>query len=881
MDFILVADALTASEARYALAQRNSMGAKVGSFSVLLETLAELWLIEPSDLDWGVALQEQALAMSDAFWKDSVRIDEPATIAELKASLQFLLSYLPLGTHPEKISAPANRYERYYNDLVRLSQSIGERPAPDQLAEQWFTEHQELCIAPIYVYPLLATECLLPWQQQILDILNAKNWLAPEPDKYGFILLPLPKNENNSLQQFANTLFHPDRGTVVRENLHWLTCRDHLQEVEAVTSMIQVAMEQGTSPERMAVVVPRSGDYELWLEKHFEHAGLIASNFRPEPGVFDWQASLIHDLLTSLVQPDIPMAMMSALINPLMPWAPSLGHKLAEQFNKGNELLPGDKPSPEADAMLELLQNLPEQSSEAVLGWLSDIARNTQSLKIKGFGKQRMGTLLSNTQRLISLYKGQAFADQITSVIRQIAVATLASQEDRIRYLHAINIIREGEPLPFQVDELFVLGFNQDHYSYQPEHTGPINRADWDSLAAAANLLVPTVEQGQQRWQDEFAELMRRADRRITFLRSINDYQGSSLQASDTLLDMAICFQSLKKLAPELLEQSVLQAEHPLLRKTAIELDKLATPQLQDLALDADLIQAARTNKDGTPKPESPGSLEKLMQSPLAWLLHRLGIKSRQWEPQTPTISVQGTVAHKVFELFQPHQSDPWSEALFDRLFDQAVKEAAAFLDSPQWRLKRTRLRNKVYRALSDFAAWCHQGKWTISSVELELQGQLWNTPLKGFVDVVLTQGSKALIIDYKTSKHGSRLKRLEKGYELQTLIYRELYQQRNADSEVVSGYYTLNDTTLLTDQLLAPSDHLNVMQPKLDLNEQSAEAVALVKARLQDLQNGIIKLNHCTDDKTWKDRGVAAYALTDNPIVSRFLTHSEEGGNA
>lgn len=76
MDFILVPDALTASETRYALAQRNTMGTKVGSFSVLLETLAELWLIEPSELDWGAALQEQALAMGDAFWARSIRVDE-------------------------------------------------------------------------------------------------------------------------------------------------------------------------------------------------------------------------------------------------------------------------------------------------------------------------------------------------------------------------------------------------------------------------------------------------------------------------------------------------------------------------------------------------------------------------------------------------------------------------------------------------------------------------------------------------------------------------------------------------------------------------------------------------------------------------------------
>jgi hypothetical protein len=56
VDFILVPDTLAASETCHALAQRNTMGAKVGSFSVLLETLAELWLIEPSDLDWGASI---------------------------------------------------------------------------------------------------------------------------------------------------------------------------------------------------------------------------------------------------------------------------------------------------------------------------------------------------------------------------------------------------------------------------------------------------------------------------------------------------------------------------------------------------------------------------------------------------------------------------------------------------------------------------------------------------------------------------------------------------------------------------------------------------------------------------------------------------------
>ena len=117
----------------------------------------------------------------------------------------------------------------------------------------------------------------------------------------------------------------------------------------------------------------------------------------------------------------------------------------------------------------------------------------------------------------------------------------------------------------------------------------------------------------------------------------------------------------------------------------------------------------------------------------------------------------------------------------------------------------------------------------------------------------------------------------LKKGYELQTLIYRQLFQQNNEQGEVMSGYYTLNDTTLLTDQPLTPSNQLNVLQPEPGLVAQSEKAAELVQARLKDIENGNIRLNERSDEKAWKDRGITPYALTDNPIVSRF-TRDEEG---
>lgn len=878
MDFILVSDALTASEARYALAQRNTMGAKVGSFSVLLEALAELWLIEPSELDWDVALQEKALAMQSAFWAQSIQVDEPATVAELKAGLRFLLNYLPLGIQPEKILEPANRHERYYNDLVCLLKNIGERPAQDELAEQWVIEHEGLCIEPLYVYQPVNIECLYPWQQQVLDILAAKSWLAPEPEKYDFIQQPTPASKDAPIQQFAQTLFHPEAGIISRDSLYWLTCRDQVHEVEAVTSLIQSALDTGIAPERIAVTVPRVGDYEAWLVKHFEHAGIIASNLRSDSGVFDWQSALIHDLLTRLIQNDIPMASMSVMINPLMPWSARIGHKLAEQLGEGRELDPGVELYPEGQAMLGLLQNLPEQAPAAIMTWLNAVTEQCGTARIKGLGKQRLKALIENTRRLLTLYGGQPIEEQLKRVVHQIPVATLESQDNRVRYLHAVNIIQEGEPLPFQVDELFVMGFNQGHYSYQPEHTGPIHRDAWDQLASSAELDIPSVEASLQRWQKEFTELLGRVDNRITFTRAMNDYQGKNLDPSDTQLDMALCFQPLVDLDPEQLERPVMQSSHPLLRTFSSKLEEQDKPKLEDLKLNQKFLHAVRHQQDGAIKSESPSSLEKLMQSPLAWLLYRLGIKPRVWEPQTPKISVQGTIAHKVFELFSDKQGEPWSETLFDELFSQSVEQEACFLDSPQWRLKRTQLRNKVYKALDGFCGWCEQEKWDISDVELKLQGELWGTSLKGFVDAVLTNGNQTLIVDYKTSKHKQRLKQLEAGYDLQTLIYRELYQQKNSGSQVMSGYYTLNDTTLLADRPLSASDRLSVVQPSLSLDEQSANAVELVEQRLNELESGTIKLNLTSDDKTWEKRGIKAYALTDNPVVTRFTRDSEEG---
>ena len=67
------------------------------------------------------------------------------------------------------------------------------------------------------------------------------------------------------------------------------------------------------------------------------------------------------------------------------------------------------------------------------------------------------------------------------------------------------------------------------------------------------------------------------------------------------------------------------------------------------------------------------------------------------------------------------------------------------------------------------------------------------------------------------------------------------------------------------------------MIQPQPTLEQQSANAVALVRQRLDEINNGTIRLNHTSDEKDWDRFGIKAYALTDNPVVARFTRDSEE----
>ena len=116
-------------------------------------------------------------------WANSIKADERGTLRALSTSLQLALDHCPLGQPLQPFSAAAGgeltRQQCYYNDLVRLQQAIGCRPAAQQLAEQWLAVSDDLNLEPLHLYPLyqegvFTEQDLLPWQRSVLNKLAEK-----------------------------------------------------------------------------------------------------------------------------------------------------------------------------------------------------------------------------------------------------------------------------------------------------------------------------------------------------------------------------------------------------------------------------------------------------------------------------------------------------------------------------------------------------------------------------------------------------------------------------------------------------------------------------------------------------------------------------------
>jgi hypothetical protein len=641
--------------------------------------------------------------------------------------------------------------------------------------------------------------------------------------------------------------------------------------------MIQKATALGISPQEFAVVYPAGSNYPIWLGKVFEQAGILVSNLPAYQAVFDWQTALLRDLVVLQSESTPPMAWMSVLSNPLMPWR---NHKKRISIIEGKIHKVREVADEDADGLIPLLAQKME-SSEETIEWLKAVVEYLKPLNEQGLTSERMNEKLSQLEVWFELYENDVFEEQCQKILNQLQPYSLNMAGEKNHYLNAVTALASNETLLRPVTHLFVLGFNQGNYTFNASNQSDktvLNNQAWSLLSKQSGLALDTFDSEVLFAQTHLKALLGKAVESLTILTAQQDFNGGRLHLSETALDLALCFMPAEKVNPGLLFSSLTDSDHPLLHFSEINTQQQAPLILEELTLEQDLL-ALHTVDDGSQRPESPSSFETMIVSPLAWLLDRQGLKDKGWEVQGLDVMLQGTVAHKVFELYPKHQTETLTDALYEQLFFQAVKQDAAFLLEPQWRLELVQLKQQVKPAFDKFAIWLAQTGWTIhkDDVEKKLSGELWNIPVKGFADAVLKKGDKVLVLDYKKSQSKDRIKRLSHGFDLQTYIYRELYQQECGETEIHSGYYNLNDQVMVLDQLLDAEEGIKVVAPNISVDEQSIQARVLVESRLSQLRQGKVELNSIQDQSKWEKDGIKAYALKNNPVVIRFMKEQEE----
>jgi len=899
MYFVLMPDAVSSNYVRQQYAEAGLANVKVGTFAALVEQLNLLWMMPKLDVEFDSLLRQSALELKESFWYESLMVDERSTLQALSQSLMHIFSSLGFNEALAKVMLSDGkgdqRISRYYNDLCSLVETMGFiRPLEQMQCKGWLESSQ---LAPIESLILIHSTDLFEfntWQNQVVDSLLAMSPKDSMTDQLRAVIEDVTSTvhcESPDLKHLASTLFvnSVEVSAVEPKNIFFLKCRDALEECEILVTRIQQAFKEGVKPNDIAVVLPSQSKYQQLLPALMMKAGINCSNLASTHQYFEWDAQLLRDLIqlysVSLDDEEYlqPIMLGSVLVNPLMPWSLRYGQYLFEKFQyHGSFEFLNEETKEQTVKLLELLLL---RSLQPLKGWLASIndllsypkfpaaftAIEMQKKADEAIDKYRSYSDLSELQRchaLLNQLQPQSWS---------------AAKSEAAWLLDSILVLTQSDTLLRPVKHSFLLGFNQGHYQPNLQTAGVFQKDDWKQLAdeTSLNLYQPLME--DRAFESRMKHVVRATQQSLNLSFTAQAFNGDKLEPSESLLDFSLALQTSSNVNQEILIESIIDEEinQPFLIR-ACGISHSAPSEettVVDLQLGCDLLSLHR-DKEGDQRPESPSSLDKMMVSPLAWLLDRQGIESKLWEPQELPVSLLGTIAHKVFELFFNSGGNTTLEN-FDEIFERAVKEEADFIATKKWRMERKQLKQEVYGALHPFLQWCEQEGWKSHMQEGRLKGELFDLPVKGFVDAVFKQADTTLILDYKKSSSNNFVERLNNGFDLQTMIYRKLLEAAGEiPAAVHSGYFTLNDKTLVLD---APVNcdvaGLNQRSIASSLQEQSMEAEVAVKQRIEQLRKGSVELNTEGDSKHWADLGVssAKYAIDENALVSNYLKSAQE----
>ena len=884
IEFFLTPDGSSSRKVKIDLNQRApGLYRMVGTWPELMALATSLYLLLPGSDDWSARLSQASARPKDAFWAASYQVAPRETLAEIETAICRLSEAMGPDQNWQTLldSVPAQtRLHSRLLDMERLVQSCAGLPGDLQMmADILNTSHPPL--RPIQVY--FSKKCLQlnPWQHAVLNKLQ-NDAPAPEPRMQDLLenAFKPPPSQNPTLNSLRNLYAENIQAPGSHDGVRLIAVRDSLTEAEIAAGLIQTALSRGTPIQEIGLLLPDDVLSLTAVHSVFNRCGLPLSGFQRAEGQRDLGYELLRTLLLCLRKPMPIMALAALLTSPLMSWSQEQGHAMAQAVMDGDVNLKSTPVSAAARHVLEIIKTDITTTSELKI----QLDKIHQLLSKPEQYPEHAARSQEGLNQLQAASTGMEHLDwdRLLTLVTPTQLHVTQSPEFK---QETIAVFREGGFPWCSVSHLFVLGFNDGHYPAGVGSSSVFSDTEWQ-LIAQSGLPVVTREHFRNRQRFIFNAQLAAAKDQVTLLLPRRDAGGKPLELSASLAFLCRCLD----MEPEDL---ILDIDRTGNRAEILDLPLAEDirpspiPELvvTDLELKTDLLKAFGRDKDQL-APLSPSAADTLMVSPLAWLLGRLGCDPKIWIPDDFDVLKAGTLAHRVFEdLFAPDQALPAEAHIklaVPRLLRERILQIAPFLRSPDWRVERIKFEAEVMRAAVHWRKLLISCQAQIVAAEQWLRGNHGEVPLHGQSDLLLQLPSgKLLVVDYKKSSSAKRRDRMRSGFDLQAHLYRQMIQTGGLpDFESISKdigivYYLLNDTTALAD---SPVDQDGATPGWEILSvDISSRAMLHLDQRLQQIRQGIVKLNTTADENWWlHNASLPIYALDNSPLLRLFI-HPEE----
>ena len=901
--FLLVPDGNAARRLRRLLATQSPwQGILIGTWPELIEQAKSAYLILQQTSDWKRRFHNALENITDAFWSNSFDVSPEETAAEVETALSLLVSATDSGgeiiiTDSDQLS---ERPRKHVQDIVRLLHEL-EGLLPDELLaiQQLISTESKTSIRKLAVCRIEGFPSLTRWQVALINKLNVDSGIERDAEMMllleSVLLDSSSTSSQTSLQTLQKHLFAaPEEKAPLDNTVQWLGVRDFLEEAEVAAGMAQqiLAENPGLTPSDIGLLLPDTFEYSLAVNDAFSAAGLPLSGLP----VDHWQRDLGREALFHFMycrqKPSPAMAMAVCLSSPLMPWSKEQGADLAQTVMGGDYRL---RP------------------------FLSATQSDRQMLDLLREGDESPETLVTAIQAFVSLLDGGEQFESHVYHARAMAEdlrATLAGKTDidwaSLRRLSRPKNISTGESPKFNLEGitvwretheawrpvrfLIVLGFASGHYPAASADSAVFVSDDLLALRNSLGLSLATPADQMRDRRARFKRQLGSVADFVCFMIPRRDSSGASQSPSESLVFMSRLYSGIDDAESLILEMDVTTDRDRTRFLPNIEPEPPCLPRAiltEDIQFGVDLL-ALRTDAKGNLRPESPSSLETLMVSRLAWLLHRINAEPLGWEPERPNVMLLGTLTHQVFEeLFQVSRPIPDPQTIsseIEPLLDSAIRTHAPFLRAPQWQVERKHLASSINKAALAWREVLVTLKADILGTEEWLEGTLDGIPIHGQADILLSlPDGRLLVVDYKRSSANSRKPRMQKGYDSQADLYRTMLQTGGPKSEdnvplldrLRAGdttgivYFMTNDQTSLSDALVVESGAI----PGWEVLEGDVahQAIGLIRERLREVSEGQLYLNREGDAQFFdKQAGVKPYALDNSALIPLFTVPGE-----